>query len=128
MTYKQSRIMNSYNQFEYFENARIEHDLQTVWSIAEVTDITAKAAVKVEGKTVVYKTIKKDATYQEILDDLKTGRDRTTETFRAEVKGNTWLSLWRVANDLIVKSGTHHSYIEDFTFNDNGELELTTGS
>jgi hypothetical protein len=116
------------DQIEYFENARIENNLHTVWSIDEVTDIKAQPAVKVEGKTVVYTTIKKDATYQDILDDLKTGSDRTTETFRAEVKGNTWLSLWQVANDLIVKSGTHHSYIEDFSFNDNGELELTTGS
>tara|TARA_B110000902_G_C13721592_1_gene365379 strand:+ start:45 stop:401 length:357 start_codon:yes stop_codon:yes gene_type:complete len=116
------------DQIQYFENARIEHDLHTVWSIDEVTDITANAAIKVEGKTVVYETIRSDATTEELLSDLASGGNLTTVTYTETVKGNTWLSLWKAANQLILKSGTHHSYIEDFTMNDNGELELTTGS
>jgi len=116
------------HQMQYFENARIEHDLHTVWCIDEVTDITAKAAIKLEGKTVVYETIHPDAQSEDLLSDLVSGGNLTTVTYTETVKGDTWLSLWKAANQLILKSGTHHSYIEDFTMNDDGELELTTGS
>jgi len=37
-------------------------------------------------------------------------------------------ALWAAAESCIKQSGTHHRYIEDFEFGEDGTLELVTGS
>ena len=116
------------DQMQYFENARIENDLHTVWSIYEVSDITSNAAIKVAGKTIVYESICPNASMEDIEADLWDGGKRYSKMYSATVNGTTWLSMWKAANKVIIQSGTHHSYIEDFTMNSDGTIELTTGS
>jgi hypothetical protein len=46
-----------------------------------------------------------------------------------EIAGNTWLDLWQAADTAIRKSGdSHHTFIEGFHMNKQGQLELSTGS
>jgi hypothetical protein len=116
------------DQMNYFENARVENELDTVWSIYEVNDINAKCAIKVANKRVVYESFLPNATTEDIMADLKDGGKRSSAQYSAFVGGDTWVDLWKAANSVIKQSGTHHKYIEDFTMNDDGELELTTGS
>lgn len=119
---------NFYTQMTYFDNAREVNDMHSVWSIYEVTDIYADCAIKVAGKKVVYETIQQGASDQDIYEDLKDGGHRSTVEHSMFVGGNTWMDLWKAADSVIRQSGTHHRYIEDFTMNDDGTIELTTGS
>lgn len=51
------------------------------------------------------------------------------EGLSAKIEGNTWLDLYRAANEVVEKSGdTHHIFIENFDMTDDGNLELFCGS
>ena len=51
------------------------------------------------------------------------------EGLTAKVEGNTWLDLYRAANEVVEKSGdTHHIFIENFDMTEDGNLELFCGS
>lgn len=113
---------------DYFMNVQHDNDLETIWSIHEVDDIYKKCAVKVKGKTLRYVSIRSNASYDDILADIENNSSFTTQTHTTTVHGNTWLDLWKAAEDLILKSGTHHRYIEDFECQDDGSYVLTTGS
>lgn len=105
---------------EYFEKHQIANGLETIWDIHEIEDINAECVVKIDGKKIVYK-------------DYKCGFSEdvmwsTEFTYTTVVEGNTWLDLWKAANKVMLKSGTHHSWIEDFTVQEDGSFLLTTGS
>jgi hypothetical protein len=51
------------------------------------------------------------------------------ETVRVPIEGDTYLDLFRAADQAIKLSGDqHHVFIECFEVNEDGELELSTGS
>jgi hypothetical protein len=116
------------NQVKYFDEVRNEQALLSVWSIHEVKDINAECPTKVAGKKVVYETICKNATNEDLLLDIQDGGKRASVQYTMFVGGNTWLDLWKAAESVISQSGTHHRYIEDFQINTDGTIELTTGS
>lgn len=116
------------NQMEKFNEVRNTEGLNTTWSIYEVSDVYAEAAIKTAGKKVVYETIDPDATDAEVALDISDGGHRSTAVYSSFVGGDTWLDLWKAAESVITQSKTHHKFIEDFTMNDDGTIELTTGS
>ncbi len=89
---------------EVLDKIQEEHGFQSVWSMSEVTDMTAVfgyvEAVEYEGNTEVVGT---------------------------EV---TWLQLWAIADRLMKQSGDfHHVYIENFAKKPNEIYhQLITGS
>ena len=88
----------------------------------------ADAAIKTVGKKVVYETVDLNASDEEVAADILDGGHRSSAVFSSFVGGDTWLDLWKAAESVIKQSGTHHSFIEDFTMNEDGTIELTTGS
>lgn len=116
------------DQIDYFNEVREEQNLNTVWSIHEVKDITAKCPVNVKMKKVVYETVSADATQEDLMLDLQDGGKRASVQYTSFVAGDTWLDLWKAAESVVMQSGTHHRYIEDFEINNDGTIDLTTGS
>ena len=115
-------------QMNYFDSVRSNEGLNTVWSIYEVEDAYAKSPIKVKGKELVYESIRYDATSEDLLKDIAEGTNRSSIMYKAEIQGDTWIDMWKAAEWVISMSGTHHRYIEDFTMNSDGTIELTTGS
>ena len=116
------------NQMHKFDKVKNTEGLNTTWSIYEVSDVYAKAAIKTVGKKVVYETVDLNASDEEVAADILDGGHRSSAVFSSFVGGDTWLDLWKAAESVIKQSGTHHSFIEDFTMNEYGTIELTTGS
>ena len=54
--------------------------------------------------------------------------DVVWKTISATAASGSVKDLWKAADDLILASGTHHVYIEDFDVQKDGTLELVTGS
>lgn len=127
-----------HKQMDYFEDIRNSEGLNTTWSILEVDDVFSIVAsdsnwpsdvnVLPSGKKVVYETVDNNATDAEVVLDLSDGGNRSTAVYTSFVGGDTWLDLWKAAESVITQSKTHHKFIEDFTLNDDGTIELTTGS
>jgi len=79
-------------------------------------------------RKVTYEFVRPDATVEEIEADLRNGtNDAMAQVSSLAVNGSI-KALWSAAESCIKQSGTHHSYIEDFTFGEDGTLELVTGS
>lgn len=93
----------------YFEKVRQFHNFASIWSIFEVMAFSVKHPYTGITTLVYY-------------DGL----------YKAGILGETWLDLYKAADECIkLSSDYHHIYIEGFTVVDlNGEkcLSLTTGS
>ena len=89
-----------------------EHGLTSVWSILEIEDFTEEPFSDINS--VIYRQHWGTPN----LDPIIVGEDKS------------WLSLWKVADELIKLSGDrHHIFIEKFEpIGNTGMYELFTGS
>jgi len=107
--YKQDEAVYERNSAHY-DAISTEHGFKTIWSVHEVDDLNAPFAGA--ATHVLYK------------DHWGPG------DVMVPINGNTWVDLWRAADEAISKSGdTHHVFIEAFIpSNVTGVLVLSTGS
>ena len=114
---------------EHFEDLRNELDVKSVWSIWEIgtKGLDFEMFTK-KMRKVTYEFVRPDATVEELDADLRDNGKRASAQVSAWAINGTIKSLWLAADSCIKQSGTHHSYIEDFTFGEDGTLELVTGS
>lgn len=122
---EEDAVMKKINEYA---DIRDLNGLETTWSIFEVDDINKNCPIKVMGRKIRYESVRPDATAFELLEDLENGGQNTNVEYTTTVKGNTWLDMWKAAEEVILKSGTHHRYIEDFNIQDDGSFILITGS
>ena len=114
---------------EHFEDLRQELGYNSVWSIWDFGvkgldfQVFAKSAIRIR-----YQFVREDATTAELVADMNDGGKRSmAEVTSIAVTGDI-AGLWRAAEACIKQSGTHHRYIEDFEFAEDGTLMLITGS
>ena len=79
-------------------------------------------------RKVTYEYVRDDATSEELMLDMKDGGKRSMAQVSMTAIDGTIKSLWFAAESCIKQSGTHHRFIEDFQFGEDGTLELITGS
>ena len=79
-------------------------------------------------RKVTYEFVRDDATQEELMLDLRDGGKRSSAQVSSWAINGSIKSLWLAADSCIKQSGTHHRYIEDFVFGEDGTLELVTGS
>jgi len=125
-TLQQEQFMDLIN---HYEDMREELGYQSVWSMTEFGakdldfQVIAKSAVRVR-----YQFVREDATIEEINADIADGGKRSMAEVTSIAVTGTIGGLWRAAESCIKQSGTHHMYIEDFEFGEDGTLMLITGS
>lgn len=113
----------------HYEDMREELGYQSVWSMTEFGakdldfQVIAKSAVRVR-----YQFVREDATTAELVADMEDGGNRSTAEVTSIAVTGTIGGLWRAAESCIKQSGTHHIFIEDFEFGEDGTLLLVTGS
>jgi len=114
---------------EHFEDLRNELDVKSVWSIWEIgtKGLDFEMFTK-KMRKVTYEFVRPDATVEELDRDLRNGTKESMMQVSAWAINGSIKSLWLAADSCISQSGTHHVYIEDFTFGEDGTLELVTGS
>lgn len=99
-----------YSKIDYFKEIKNENNFVSTWSMFEVDDINDKHSYQ-NASEVVY--------------EYHFGVENT----RSKINGDTWLDLYKSAEECIVKSDDlHHIFIEGFVDNGNGTLSLITGS
>jgi hypothetical protein len=97
---------------KHYASISSTNKFKTIWSLDEIADLTAEHPFKA-AMTVLYKDHWGDTPVQ------------------AGILGNTWVDLWRAADQCIKLSGdNHHVFIEDFSISkdDPTTLILSTGS
>jgi len=114
---------------EHFDDMQQELGMSTVWSIWDGGTMSADHAIFTpKHHRVVYEFVRDDATSEEIYADLEDGGKRSMAQVSSFAVDGTVKSLWAAAESCIKQSGTHHQFIEDFEVNEDGTLELITGS
>ena len=114
---------------EHFDDMQQELGMSTVWSMWDGGTISADHAIFTpQMRRVVYEFVRDDATSEEIYADLEDGGKRSMAQVSSFAVDGTVKSLWAAAESCIKQSGTHHQFIEDFEVNEDGSLELITGS
>ena len=113
----------------HFDNMKAELGMDSIWSMYDAGPVAKDFKLfSDKTRTVRYQFIRPDATMEELHYDMANGtKSAWAEVTMLAVDG-TIESLWFAANSCIKQSGTHHMYIEDFEVNDDGSLELITGS
>ena len=110
-------LKNAYAQDEavyernskHYDAISEEHGFKSIWCVHEVTDLNTPFAGA--ATHVLYK------------DHWGPG------DVLVPIDGNTWVDLWRAADEAIKKScDNHHIFIEAFIPGDEGVLVLSTGS
>jgi len=85
---------------DYYNDVRAQEGFQTAWSLwrsDEWQDMNDISGIP-EGTVIRY-------------------WDHFGNDFRAQVKGKTWLDVWRACDEVIVESGdTFHNFIEDLSW------------
>lgn len=95
---------------DYWYGVADQNGFTAIWSIYEIASCLEKHPY-VGHKEIVYST------------------HWGEEDVRVPIDGDDYLALFRAADQAIRLSGDqHHVFIESFTVNKNGELELDTGS
>jgi hypothetical protein len=114
---------------EHFEDMRVELGVDSVWSMWDfgTKGLDFEVFVK-KMRKVTYEFVRADATVEELNADLRDGGKRSMVQVSSWAINGTIKSLWLAADSCIKQSGTHHRYIEDFEFGEDGTLELVTGS
>ena len=111
-------------KMRYFDSVRTAKGLNSVWEIDECNDLDDTIPLEnMVGRRICYQYIPDSTPTEELISDENCFVEISTFN-----KGMTWMDLWEAAERLIVQSGTHHRYIEDFEMRDDGSLELVTGS
>ena len=114
---------------EHFDDMQQELGMSTVWSMWDGGTMSADHAIFTpQMRRVVYEFVRDDATSEEIYADLEDGGKRSMAQVSSFAVDGTVKSLWAAAESCIKQSGTHHQFIEDFEVNEDGSLELITGS
>jgi hypothetical protein len=114
---------------EHFDDMKTELCMDSVWSIWEAAALSADDLLFQDRQyRVVYNHVRHDATTEEIWADVKDGGNRADAQVSMFAPSGSIKHLWFAADSCIKQSGTHHSYIEDFEMQDDGSLELVTGS
>ena len=114
---------------EHFADLQEELGVNSVWSMWDfgTKGLDFEVFVK-KMRKVTYEFVRPDATSEELMADMRDGTNNTMMQVSSWAIDGTVKSLWLAADSCIKQSGTHHCYIEDFVFGEDGTLELTTGS
>ena len=125
-TLQQEQFMDLIN---HYDDLREQQGFTSVWSMTEFGtkdldfEVVKKSAIRVR-----YQFVRSDATIEEINADIADGGKRSMAEVTSIAVTGTIGGLWRAAESCIKQSGTHHMYIEDFEFGEDGTLMLITGS
>lgn len=112
-------------RMRYFNSVRDVKEFKSVWEIDEIDDLDCVMPfTNSVGRRICYQYIPDNTPWEQLSDP---GYNNNVE-ISTHCRGDTWMDLWEAAERLIVQSGTHHRYIEDFEMRDDGSLELVTGS
>ena len=119
----QFQDVDSYElEIEHFNDLKAQLGYETVWSIEGIMPLD-KAIFTDKPRVVKYKCIK------EMGDTFE---DVTYETFTAVAENGTVGALWKAAESCYQQAklgvGDWHYFIENFEVQDDGSLELVTGS
>lgn len=112
-------------EVKYWSGCQDELGFETVWSIWEAQSVDAKIFTD-KTRTVKYSFIDRNA----MLEELTAGTEKWI-TVTATANGGSVRELWRAAESCYQQAkalGDWHCFIEDFTMNDDGSLNLCTGS
>ena len=109
-------------EYEHYSDLKDQLGYETVWSIEGIMPLD-KAIFTDKPRVVKYKCIK------EMGDTFE---DVTYETFTAIAENGTVGALWKAAESCYQQAklgvGDWHYFIENFEVQDDGSLELVTGS
>ncbi len=109
-------------EYEHYSDLKDQLGYETVWSIEGIMPLD-KAIFSDKPRVVKYKCIK------EMGDTFE---DVTYETFTAVAENGTVGALWKAAESCYQQAklgvGDWHYFIENFEVQDDGSLELVTGS
>ena len=119
----QFQDVDSYElEIEHFNDLKAQLGYETVWSIEGIMPLD-KAIFTDKPRVVKYKCIKEMG---------PTFDDTIWETFTAVAENGTVGALWKAAESCYQQAklavGDWHYFIENFDVQDDGSLELTTGS
>ena len=114
---------------DHFTNMQNNFGFSSVWSMLDCGVQDSDYSIFTDKlRQVVYECTSPDATMEDIYADLKDGGKRSSVQVTSWAVNGSIKALWAAADSCIKQSGTHHCYIEDFVLNDDGTLELVTGS
>lgn len=119
----QFQDVDSYElEIEHFNDLKAQLGYETVWSIEGIMPLD-KAIFTDKPRVVKYKCIKEMG---------PTFDDTIWETFTAVAENGTVGALWKAAESCYQQAklavGDWHYFIENFDVQEDGSLELTTGS
>ena len=119
----QFQDVDSYElEIEHFNDLKAQLGYETVWSIEGIMPLD-KAIFTDKPRVVKYKCIKEMG---------PTFADTIWETFTAVAENGTVGALWKAAESCYQQAklavGDWHYFIENFDVQEDGSLELTTGS
>ena len=114
---------------EHFDDLQQELGMSTIWSMWDGGTMSADTTIFTDKmRKVTYDFVRHDATVEELDADLRNGTNSAMAQVSSFAVNGTVKALWAAAESCIKQSGTHHSFIEDFEMQDDGSLELITGS
>ena len=109
-------------EYEHYSDLKDQLGYDTVWSIEGIMPLD-KAIFTDKPRVVKYKCIKSMG---------NTGHGVEWETFTAVAENGTVGALWKAAESCyqqaVLALGDWHYFIENFDVQDDGSLELVTGS
>ncbi len=109
-------------EYEHYSDLKAKLGYDTVWSIEGIRPLD-RAFFTDKPRVIKYKCIKEMG---QTFDDV------TYETFTAVAEDGTVGALWKAAESCFQQAktflGDWHYFIEDFQIQDDGSLELVTGS
>ena len=119
----QFQDVDSYElEIEHFNDLKSQLGYETVWSMEGIMPLD-KAIFSDKPRVVKYKCIKEMG---DTMDDV------TWETFTAVAENGTVGALWKAAESCFQQAklavDDWHYFIENFDVQDDGTLELVTGS
>ena len=117
------------NTIQHFSKLQNQLGYASIWSLAECGSASLSDDIFTpKPRTVRYEYVRDDATTEDLMLDIQDGGKRSSAEVTMLAVDGTIRSLWFAAESCIRQSGTHHRFIEDFEFNDDGSLTLITGS
>lgn len=109
-------------EYEHYSDLKAQLDYETVWSMEGIMPLD-KAIFTDKPRVVKYKCIKEMG---DSMDDV------TWETFTAVAENGTVGAMWKAAESCYQQAklavGDWHYFIEGFEMQDDGSLEMVTGS
>jgi len=114
---------------DHFAALQNELGYQSIWSIYDAGQVGLDFEIlNKKSRLVRYEYVRPDATSEELMLDMQDGGKRASAEVTMLAVDGSIKSLWFAAESCIRQSGTHHRYIEGFDVNEDGSLELITGS